>query len=150
MAILLSGGACSLIIIREIDRRYENVRALCELIRLTKSLVEGFAMSAGDIIGRCSWELLHSCGYTGDTLPQSFSELVDSCEIEDESSREIMIEFSENFGRNYRAEQVRQCEYYLCRMSERENFMAGSRSTQKKLALTLSLSLALMLVILLL
>ncbi|MBP3369279.1 MAG: hypothetical protein J6L85_00875 [Clostridia bacterium] len=147
--LLFSGGGCCLIVISELDRRIKNLRALCELLRVTGRMVDSFSMSARDILKRLPDELVRDCGCSADVRPESFPELACACEISDDEAKRVFGEFAYAFGKSYRQEQVRQCEYYLDRMCERESEVTQKLHVQKKLAVALSLSATLALVMLL-
>ena len=136
-------------LIAELERRLKNIRALCEVLRITKRMVDSFSMSARDILNKLPRELMNDCGYSKAAAPQGFCDFAVACEVCDQEAKEILLEFATAFGKSYRTEQIRQCEYYVERMSERESEISQKLPVQKKLVLTLALSVTLMLVILL-
>lgn len=147
--LLFSGAAFCFVMVSELERRLKNIRALCELLRITKRMVDSFSMSARDILNKLPRELMNNCGYSDATAPQGFYDFAVACEVCDREAKEILLEFAATFGKSYRAEQLRQCEYYVERMSERELELSQKLPVQKKLVLTLVLSVTLMIVILL-
>lgn len=147
--LLVCGAACSFFIIRELDGRATNARALCELLVITADQVECFAKSGGEILRGCDPALLLACGYCGVGAPRGFLEFFENSEITDGECREIMREFAQSFGKSYKSEQVRRCKYCLGRMEARQQAIANTLPKQKKLVLTLTVALTLMLVILL-
>ena len=149
IAVLFSGAAVSFFIVRELERRLSNTRALCKLLRICTEQVEYFARSFGDIFSICEASLLKECGYYREEPAQNFSEFLNSCEILCSESRAIMLEFAADFGKNYREEQVKRCKYYSERMVAHLSELDAALPTQKKLAVALSLSATLMTVILL-
>ena len=147
--VLLSGAASSFFLVRELEKRVANTRALCRLLRICTVQVEYFARSAGDILLNCDVLLLRECGFHGEKTPNTFLEFFCSCEILCEESREIMLEFGNDFGKNYRDEQVRRCKYYTEQIAAQEAALSAALPTQRKLAVALSVSLTLAVVILL-
>ncbi len=147
--LLFSGAACCFVLIAELDRRIKNIRALCEVLRITKRMVESFSMSAPDILSKLSHELMRDCGYLRTDTPQGFWDFAVACEVCDREAKEILLEFAGEFGKSYRPEQIRQCEYHIERMSERESGLSQKLPVQKKLVLAVGISVTLMLVILL-
>ena len=149
LLILIGGAAFSVFAVQTVEKRAQSVKAFCELLRLIKERVECFGMSSGQILHSLDRELLWACGYRGDEPPSNFLELVGECDIADGSAKEILLEFFSEFGKSYRAEQIKRCEYYLDRLSKHERLVCSRAADQKKLYATLCLSLSLVLVILL-
>ena len=149
IVVLFSGAAISFFMVRELEKRMTNTRALCRLLRICTEQVEYFARSSGDIISGCELSLLRECGYYGTVPVQTFFEFLNSCEILCSKSRAIMLEFAADFGKNYREEQIKRCKYYSERMALRLSELETSLPTQRKLVVALSLSATLMAVILL-
>ncbi len=147
--VLMSGVAGSFFAVRELEKRLLNVRALCKLLRICAEQVEYFSRGSREILLSCDSELLRECGYYEETLPNSFFEFFDSCEILCKESRSIMLEFAGDFGKNYRDEQVKRCRYYLERMNERASELEAALPAQRKLAISLFVSATLMVIILL-
>jgi hypothetical protein len=147
--ILICGIAIGRIWVYETDRTLNNARAICELMRQSKSLIESFSLCGAGILSRCRLELLRGCGYSGGKIPTSFAELFANCEIEDGECSRIFGEFCESFGKCYRYEQLRSCEYFLDRMSARARVLEREAPAKKRIMITLILSGAAMLAILL-
>jgi hypothetical protein len=106
-------------------------------------------MSARAILADCPRELIDACGYYGKEVPGSFLELWEYCDISDPEARRIFSEFAKGFGKGYRADQIRQCEYYMTLMSERRLQISERVGVQKKLVITLTLCVTLVIIILL-
>ena len=133
---------------RIVDERAKNIRALCELLRIIKEKVESFGMSACSILRELDGELMSACGYKNNEPPKDFLEFAQACDIADQGAKEILLEFFAEFGKSYRSEQIKRCEYYLERMTKQERLVCSKLPDQKKLYATLCLSLSLILVIL--
>ena len=149
LLILVCGAAFSIFAVQIIDARSRSVKAFCELLRIVKEKVECFGMSSVQMLRTLDRELLLSCGYRGDELPNDFLELIGECDIADQSAKAILLEFFSEFGKSYRAEQIKRCEYYLERLSKHERLVCSRAADQKKLYATLCFSASLILVILL-
>lgn len=149
VALLLSGSGCSILLVRELDARERNVKALCRMLRFIKRMVDGFSMSARDILRAAPRDVIEDCGYPYEQAENCLLDFAESCKIADDEARMIFIEFARSFGKNYREEQVRECEYYIERMEERQRLICQRLPTQKKLAFALTLCLTLILAILL-
>ncbi len=128
----------------------QQTEAWLSLIRLTRSQVECFDLSAKQILIRCEGALLRQCGYEKKHPPESFEELVSFCEIKDGRTRQIAEEFAKSFGKGYREEQLRRCTYSADLLHDRAETIRLRLPSQKKLNTTLCLSGALAMVILLL
>ena len=148
-ALLLSGIGCSVLLSRELDERTRNVRALCKMLRFIKRMVDSFSMSARDILREAPRDLIAACGYPYEQAGPCLLDFAENCQISDVEARLIFFEFARSFGKNYRDEQVRECEYYIERMEERERVVSQRLPVQKKLVFALTLCLTLILAILL-
>ena len=129
-------------------RRLSQVEGFLSLVRLIRLQVECFAMPLSTILARVDEKLLRQCGYGGRLPVEDLSALLDGCRIEDREAEEILRGFGEEFGRGYREEQVRGCEYTQSLLEERRLALAQRLPIQKKLYATLCLSGAIALVIL--
>ena len=147
--VLMGGVAGSYCLVRELEQKVTNTRALCRLLRYCSEQVEYFARSAGAILSSCDVLLLRECGYRADNTPNNFFDFFESCEILCPKSRSIVLDFARDFGKNYRNEQVKHCKYYLEQMNAQEAELNAALPTQKKLACTLLLSATFMVIILL-
>ena len=125
-----------------------QVEGLLGLIRLIRLQVECFAMPISDILSRCDRELLGQCGYRGTGNPSDFPRLLGGCQIVDGTSAELFRAFGEEFGRGYREEQVKACEYTIGLLEERRASLSEKLPVQKKLYSTHCVSGALALMIL--
>ena len=149
MLILLSAVGVARILTAAADRSLSHTRAMCELLSYTRRMIESFSMSGEEILGRCDDRLLGACGYFLGVRPKSFIELFERCEIVDGECRRIFGDFCRNFGKGYRDEQLRNCEYCLSLLAARSEVLASENATKKKIIIASTLSVALMLAILL-
>lgn len=140
------GGAAFLC--RRATVQLSQVEGLLSLIRTIRLQVECFAMPLSAILARCDERLLRQCGYRGSVPPTDFPTLLGGCQIADPSAAEIFGSFGEEFGRGYREEQAKGCEYALALLEERRVALSERLPVQKKLYSTLCVSGALALMIL--
>ena len=119
------------------------------LLRYVKLQVDCFSLPASTILSRCDPALLRACGYERPGAPKSFEELLSGCYIRDAKAGEILRGFAAEFGKSYREEQLRGCEYYLTLLGQRRDAVAAQLPGKKKLNATLCVSGALAVVILL-
>ena len=108
-----------------------------------------FALPIGEIFQGCSRELLRSCGWRKEECPRSTEELFACCKINDKEARRIISEFCSDFGRNYREEELKRCDFCITALEKCRERLTGEVPNKKKLNLTLCLSSALALIILL-
>lgn len=131
------------------DKDLMRARALCELLNYTRRMIEGFSMSGEIILERCEDELLASCGYSSAVRPKSFLEFFENCTIADDECKRIFGDFCRGFGKGYRDEQLRSCEYCLSLLTARAEVISNKNAAKKKIIIAATLSGALMLAILL-
>ena len=140
------GGAAFLC--RRAAAQLSQVEGLLALIRTIRLQVECFAMPLSAILARCDERLLRQCGYHGSLPPADFSVLLEGCRIADPAAAEILCSFGAEFGRGYREEQAKSCEYTLSLLEERRQALSERLPVQKKLYSTLCVSGAMALMIL--
>ena len=146
--ILLSSAALGLELRYALERKLRSARALEKLLVHTRQMIKSLCASGGDILSSCPSELLFDCGYIGECMPKSFSELADRCRIEDRECSRIFCEFCRDFGKSYREEELGRCERYLALLSARVDCLQSEIMAKKKTALVLPLSCGLILAIL--
>ncbi len=129
-------------------RSQTQTEAFIALIRYVRGQVECFALPIGEILRRCDKEILGACSWHLDVPPQSLEELADGCEFYDSGVERIFMEFASSFGQSYREDSVRECDYYLDALTERERALMSELPKKKKLNATLCISGALALIIL--
>ena len=150
VVLLFSGILSAALVVSELEARANRVKAISQAMRFIKRMVECFSMSASDILLKMPRKLKDDCGYGKGTEECSLLSFALACEIEDNEAQAIFIEFARSFGKNYRAEQIRECEYYIGLMEERERQIASRLPSQKKLAFALIVCATLAVLILLL
>ena len=145
----LSGFACAYTMNSSADISFKQLEGLIAFMRFIRIQIECFSLPASEIICRCDRELLTECGYGGDGAIKNFEELFDRISIKDEIVRKLMRDFSKGFGKGYREEQLKECDYYIDRLCEQRERVARDLPKRKKVNSTLCISSALALIILL-
>ena len=140
-------GACFMN--RSAAERLSQVEAWLSLLRYTRMQVDCFALPMSVILRRADTELLRRCGYGGESNPESFDALWSGCVIHDGACAEWMRDFSREFGKSYREEQSRGCEYYEALLEQRRETLISELPMKKKVHSALWISGALAVVILL-
>lgn len=121
-------------------------RLLCE----TRLQIDCFSLPVSDILARADPSLLNDCGYLGaeEERPKNFEALVASCSISDTVCRDLVQKFAAEFGKGYREEQLRECDYYMALLDKHREELASRLHGKKKTNSILCISGALGLVIL--
>jgi len=148
LAVIVSGFVMSYIMNSEATEKWKQSEALISFMRYIKIQIECFALPASEIISRCDAELLASCGFHAQTRPEKFERLFELCVISDAETKEILSGFAAGFGKGYREEQIKECEYYIELLCERREKLYEELPKKKKLNSTLCVSAAFAIVIL--
>ena len=147
-ALLVLGG---FLLARSLNSRAAKYLAVTDgwirLIRYVKLQVECFSLPVSDIMSNVELSAFKECGYRRDILPKDMSELLEFCVGIEVESKKILTDFTTEFGRCYRAEQVKRCEYYIAALEERRDTMARQLPSKKKLNYTLCVAICLAAVI---
>ena len=157
MALRIVGAAilslCGVLFAAHLNRRAEcrlrQVEGWISLLRFVKAQVECFSLPMSEILWQCDREILRSCGYPADLSPKSFSAMIEAASFCDGECARIAHAFAEEFGKGYREEEMRGCDYYLAQLEAHKESLAKKLPAQKKMNATLSVCAALALVLLL-
>ena len=122
---------------------------MLELLRFTRLQIECFSLSAPQIFSRFGRENLLLCGYSKEELPKSFDEINSCIAIKSKEAREVFSDFARSFGKSYRDEQLKQCEYHIELLEKLTQRLYEELAGKKKLNLTLCTAGALAVIILL-
>ncbi len=146
--LVFSGFAGAWMMNASATRTLSQTEAFISFLRFIRIQIECFSMPAAEIIARCERELLEDCGLSATEVPQSLEELFERCAVKDSETKEILKKFSASFGKGYREEQLRECDYYLALLCDRRQKLSDELPRKKKLNSTLCVSWALAVVIL--
>lgn len=135
---------------RNAERHLREAEAWIALLRFVKAQVECFSLPMGEILCRCDADILRNCGCFASVPPKSFSAMLEVSAFCDDECEKIARAFAEEFGRGYRDEATRGCDYYLAQLEAYKNALAKKLPAQKKMNATLSVCGALAVVLLLL
>ncbi len=123
--------------------------AMMALLRIVRGQIECFSMPIGEILGSCEPELMEGCGYTETDTPRDLGQMLSHAAVFDAHTVSIVSQFASEFGRGYREDEVRACDYALSLLEERRAVLAAELPIRKKRNMTLcvcaSLALALLL-----
>ena len=107
------------------------------LMRYIKGQVECFGMPLENILSKCDRMLLYELGYKKESAPKDFSELISGCDMPDEETAGIISEYAKEFGKYYREEQLKRCNYFLSALEEKRKQNSEKLPQKKRLNTTL-------------
>lgn len=153
-ALLLSavGVYGAILLNRRAERRIERIEAWIALLRLTKNQIDCYSLPAPEILARCDGTLLSRLGWREIDPPKSFSTLgdgVDRQELTEEGER-IAVNFCEEIGKGYRAEQLHTCDYSIGLFCAERDRLLAELPRDRKRNVTLCMAAALGTVVVLL
>ena len=123
------------------NKRAENELRLTDswisLMRYIKGQVECFGMPLENILSKCDIRLLRELGYKKEKAPKDFSELIVECDMPDEESMGLIFEYAKEFGKFYRDEQLKRCNYYISALEEKRKRESEKLPQKKRLNATL-------------
>ena len=145
----LSGAFGARMINASVSMSLAQTEGIISFIRFARVKIECFSLPVGEIIALCGEKALSKCGYEKKTPPKSLSELVGSLRVSDREAYKIFCDFASEFGRGYRQDQIKACDYYLALLEEHRKALLVSLPLKKKrngaLCVCASLALAILL-----
>lgn len=140
LMLLFSGVGIAFFLIEQARYVLSRTQAWLEFVRLVRSSVDNYSMSASEILRACTPELWQRLGYPEDDgTPESFDAVVALSDIPDRESREAIESFFGDFGRSYRAEQVLRCDECIDKLRAREKYLVKQLPIKKRIILSVSL-----------
>jgi hypothetical protein len=125
---------------QKIDRNLALISGWIELIRYIKGQVECFGIPLEKILSECDIKQLRAIGYEKEGAPKNFSELLtDGC-LPDKETGTLILNFTREFGRYYREEQLNRCNYYITALEEKKRDQTEKLPQRKRMNYTLWLS----------
>ena len=149
LLLALSGFAGARWMNRGATETLGQVEGWLGLLRYARTQVDCFALPVSVILSRADASLLRRCGYGGAAAPESFEALLRQCAIRDGETARLLQGFAEEFGRSYREEQSRGCDYYVSLLDERREALLAQLPARKRINSALCISGALAILILL-
>ncbi len=150
LVLVLSGVGGAYYMNQSANAALAQIEGWIAFLRYVRMQVECFSLPISDILKRCDPALLLACGYEDETTPKTPEELLSGVTIRDGASEGILRGFFDEFGKGYREEQVRSCDYHATLLGERREALAARLPERKKLHTTLCVAGALAVVVLLL
>ncbi len=138
----------------ELNRRstaaLKQTEGLMRLLRTVRGQIACFARPIPEILRACEPSVLAACGYTKQESPPDLFALLSHSTVYDAPSVGIVWHFAEEFGRGYREDEVRACDYALSLLEERRTSLCADLPIRKKRNTALCVCAALALALLLL
>ena len=150
LLLAFSGAFAARMINASASMSLSQTEGFISFIRFARVQIDCFSLPIGEIIAICGKEMLLRCGYEKKEVPTSFGAFVDSINVSDKDSYKIFCAFASEFGRGYRAEQLRACDYYLALLEEHRKALLSALPSKKKRNGTVCVCASLALAILLL
>ena len=148
LLLALSGAAMSRAVNARETAALSQTEGFIAFIRGARVQIDCFAMPITQILAMCDRSVYKACGYTG-AVPSGLAEFARECRVCDKAAHEIFSGFASEFGRGYREEQLKACDYYSSLLEERRRMLSTVLPQKKKRNSTLLLSGALAAAILL-
>ncbi|MBQ7383442.1 MAG: hypothetical protein IJV72_01450 [Clostridia bacterium] len=148
LILAFSGFYASVSMNSRLTNTLKQTEAIITLMLFIRSQVECFALPSSEMIALCDRALLRECGFEGDEPPTDICALFDSFGIADSKTAQLARSFAESFGRCYREEQIKECDYYIELFRDRRQILAEALPAKKRVNSTLCISSAIALIIL--
>lgn len=132
------------------EARLKQTDAFLSFLRYARGQIDCYALCAPELFSRCDPKLLLDCGLPKEQTPTSFEEMMRLCPRTDGISWDWMRQFADDFGKQYRKEQVEECDRYIEMLESRRKLLASELPNKRKLRMTLCLTGTAMAVIVLL
>jgi len=132
-----------------VKRSLEITEGAIKLLRYIRTQIDCYSKPIEKILSECPREIYLECGYIKNDTPRTLSEIVTAMSRSDSGVYKVMSEFCAEFGKSYRAEQVKLCDRYIEELSEMRASASQVLPMRKKLNSTLCISGAAAIVILL-
>ena len=150
LALTVSGVLVARSINASLNAALVQTEGIVSLIRFLRVQIDCFSMPIGEILSMCSIDELFMCGYKGSVMPKNLSVIVGNMRVSDSVAHKHFCAFASEFGRGYREEQLRACDYYLNLLDEHRREIVASLPSKKKRNSALCVSASLALAVLLL
>ena len=137
------------------NRKLRQTEGFISLLRYIKKQIGCFSTPINAIISECDKEILSSCGikegeWESGTSANLMSDMLDACELcIDGRAIQSLKKFTRDFGKSYREEQIKSCDYYISELEEYRNDIQREIPKQRKIRLALCLCVSVSLILLL-
>lgn len=147
--LVLSGAVAAYVINASDSASLSQTEGFISFIRLCRVQIDCFSLPMGEILRGCKKKVLSDCGYQRSEPPSDISGFVSGCRVSDPKAYKLFSDFSSEFGRGYRNEQLKACDYYISMLEEHRKKLDVSLPVKRKrnsaLCVCASLALAILL-----
>ena len=150
-ALLAVSGAVAASVINSADASaLSQTEGFISFIRICRVQIDCFSLPISEILNGCGERELFECGYEKAEMPVDISDFVLNCRVSDPEAYSLFSTFISEFGRGYRDEQLKACDYYIAMLEERRKKLSSALPAKRKRNATLCVCASLALAILLL
>lgn len=121
-------------------RKFEKAKlrqtdAFVSLLRYIKKQIECFSAPISTIIAQCDPKLLEECGINVKGKKEVFlSHLVQECVFYiDPEAIDVIKKFAHEFGKSYRDDQLKSCDYYISELTKYREKIVGELPKARKM-----------------
>ena len=131
------------------SKKLRQAEGFISLLKHVKKQIECFSKPINDIIMECRPKMILDCGIdikliNGDQERNLLSALLKSCDFYiDTEAKETLERFADDFGRSYREDQLRSCDYYISELEKYKEKIRGEIPREQRIRLCLCLGLSL-------
>lgn len=128
----VSGAMSAYLINAAASASLSQTEGFIAFVRFARVQVDCFSLPIGEILSSFEEKELLECGYDQKTKPKNLLEMSCSLRVYDSEAYKIFCTFASEFGRGYRTEQLRACDYYISLLEERRKTLLSSLPAKKK------------------
>lgn len=140
-ALVVLGGAASAYILNSRAKgTLMHVEGMISLLRYIKTQIDCYSMPIEKILSSCNEEIFLKCGYSVGGKPKDLECFLSGCTSAEPAIYKSMRGFADEFGKSYRAEQVKLCDRYIDEFSILKSDLSERLPIRRKLNSTLCLS----------
>ena len=148
LMVIVGGIAAAYMLNARAKSSLAHTEGVISLVKHIRRSIDCYSMPAERIFSDCDSRIYAECGYFGNEVPRSLSELMSGCDALDARLLDILGRFEAEFGKSYRDEQVRICDRYIDELDEVRRGISERLPIRKRLNSTLCISGAIAIVIL--
>jgi len=149
--IFLGGVIGSFFLNKKADFKAAESGSYLNFFKYIREQIASYAMPITEILNKCDRDMLSFCGYPREEkIPADINEFLSKISVCDAENKKYMVSFSENFGKNSREDQIKECDYYINIMNDKRKRLYAELPNKKKVNSTLCISASLAVALLML
>ena len=119
------------------ERDLRLIDGWISFMRYVKGQIECFGVPIDKILSACDTALFTEIGYKKANVPGNLTELISECTLPDKETACLIFDYAKEFGRYYREEQLKRCNYYIVALEEKRKRESDKLPQRKRLNTTL-------------